>query len=155
MINLRTAEEKDIQLITDLMTKAFNYDTAFYFGTGVTGGPPGYSDGKLAEKILNNPNLDTFLIVKGNSQIVGFISLDETNQILVYFCISPNFINKGIGTATWKIVENRYTIKSWKVETPSYSKRNHHFYEKLGFKKYGERSYGEDSKSFLFRQEPS
>ena len=48
-------------------------------------------------------------------------------------------------------LEEEYTeARTWMLETPDYSKRNHHFYEKCGFKKIGEHVFEDGGKSFVF-----
>ncbi|MEK2534718.1 GNAT family N-acetyltransferase [Tetragenococcus halophilus] len=144
--------EKEAVLVTEIMTDAFNYDAEIYFGKGAEFGPPGYSDGTLARKVLQNVHVNNYFIYLSNKQLVGFLSIDIKNGQLDYFCIRSNFINQGIGTATWSEIERIFPEKKWQVETPAYSLRNHRFYEKLGFKKIGEKTYDSETAAFLFEK---
>ncbi len=146
------AVEKEGDLLTDIMTDAFNYDAEIYFGKGAKFGPSGYSDGTLAHKILQKIHVNNYFICLSDTQIVGFVSIDIKNEQLDYFCIRSSFINQGIGTAAWSEIEKIFPNKNWQVETPAYSLRNHRFYEKLGFKKIGERAYDPETKAFLFEK---
>lgn len=152
-IELRQADRNDDAFLTEVMTGAFNFDTAFYFGEGEEDGPPGYNDGTLSEKILDNPDFSTY-IISDDTIAKGFITIAPTENTVHYFCILPKFINQGVGGAAWKLIEAMYPESSWQVETPSYSLRNHAFYEKFGFEKFAEKKYSGTAKSFLFRQSP-
>ncbi|MEK6263400.1 MAG: GNAT family N-acetyltransferase, partial [Clostridium sp.] len=54
--------------------------------------------------------------------------------------IEPRYRKSNIGSIVWKAIEEKYIgAKKWTVETPDYSKRNHHFYtKKCGFVFYKE-----------------
>ncbi|MDN6113499.1 MAG: hypothetical protein L0I72_10565, partial [Tetragenococcus halophilus] len=79
--------EKEAVLVTEIMTDAFNYDAEIYFGKGAEFGPPGYSDGTLARKVLQNVHVNNYFIYLSNKQLVGFLSIDIKNGQLDYFCI--------------------------------------------------------------------
>lgn len=52
--------------------------------------------------------------------------------------IAPEFQGRGLGQQIMRMIENQFpTAKRWRLETPYQSYRNHHFYEKLGYKKIG------------------
>lgn len=69
--------------------------------------------------------------------------------------IDPQYRKDHLGSIVWKDIELKYKdSKKWTVETPDYSKRNHHFYTKkcgLVFKE--ENIYDDGSKSFIFEKE--
>jgi len=44
-------------------------------------------------------------------------------------------------------------VKKWSLDTPYLSYRNHHFYEKMGYKKVGETQLEKGSKFRLFEYE--
>lgn len=137
--------------ITRIMTASFNYDTAFYFGEGKTDGPPGYDDGSLATKVLQDERIQTWFICQGTEK-VGCISLDLKNWEVKYFCLLPDFINQGIGSQVWREVNSRFGERPWFLETPDYSLRNHAFYKKLGFVKVREKEYPTGERSFLYEK---
>lgn len=156
---LKLGKRTDVIIITDLMTKSFNEDTVRYFGEGQEDGPPGYNDGSLAKKELADPSKTTFLVLLGQ-QTIGFVTLSISNQTsrthndkatIDYLCIHPAFINRGFGSQTLKKLEDNYQCDHWFVETPAYSLRNHHFYEKIGYQKYGEKDY-DGARSFLYQK---
>ena len=150
-LELRLADLNDERFLTATMTAAFNFDSAFYFGEGQEDGPPGYNDGTLSKKIMQNPALSTY-IISDEAVAKGFLTVNAATNELTYFCILPAYINQGVGTQALQALLALYPDIRWQVETPSYSLRNHHFYEKFGFEKYGEKNYGPAAVSFLFRQ---
>lgn len=151
MIGLGETTEKDKQVITAILTKSFNYDTSLYFGEGAEDGPPGYSDGTLVERLQKNNEAQSFLIMH-RENTVGFISVNLDSRELLYFCLLPEYIGKGIGTQTWKKIEKNYGEKNWYLETPSYSLSNHHFYQKNGFHKISEKKYPNGARSYIFQK---
>lgn len=47
--------------------------------------------------------------------------------------------NKGLGSRIMKLIELKFpNAVEWGLDTPHLNKRNHYFYEKLGYKKVGE-----------------
>ncbi|HDV6090325.1 TPA: GNAT family N-acetyltransferase, partial [Staphylococcus pseudintermedius] len=76
-----------------------------------------------------------------DENIIGAFEIKEKkdSQHLYKIFISPNKQNNGIGKVVMKMIFEKLTNKNkWTVYTPHKSLRNHHFYESLGFKKYGE-----------------
>lgn len=142
---------KDKELLTKILTESFNFDTRRYFGKDAEGGPPGYNDGSLAEKILQNQRCHSYF-VKVHHEVIGFISMDIFAREVRYFCLLPKYIGQGYGTKIWQMVENIYGKDGWFLETPDYSVTNHYFYEKLGFKKVGEKPYTKEDSSFIFQK---
>lgn len=48
--------------------------------------------------------------------------------------VDPALQDIGVGTRTWQFVEARHPeTKSWRLATPDWAIKNHHFYEKCGF----------------------
>nr|WP_161841951.1 GNAT family N-acetyltransferase [Enterococcus sp. JM4C] len=50
-------------------------------------------------------------------------------NLVEYFCLLPDFSGRGVGSTAWQLFEQGQT-GIWRLETPDYSKRNHHFYQK-------------------------
>lgn len=142
---------QDEKVVDDLMHRAFDYDYQLYHGPDSHGGPPGYDDGQLLERIKDNSQLENFVITEAGT-LIGFLSVELAERHLWYFCIDPQKINKGYGTKAWQLFEEMFGAEDWQVETPEYSLRNHHFYEKLGFKKVGEVTYSTGAIGFAFKK---
>ncbi|WP_430611355.1 GNAT family N-acetyltransferase [Enterococcus sp. DIV0876] len=148
-IRFHAINQSDAVFLADVLKKSFDSDSELAFGKGVKLGPPGYDDGTLCEKILQDTSLQKLIISYKQENCGILVYKDGEPSTISYFCLDPRFIGQGIGTRTWKAFEvNKKGI--WQVETPDFSLRNHHFYQKLGFKQIGEKSYGDQSKSFLF-----
>ncbi|GAB0347891.1 hypothetical protein JPSP56_12770 [Staphylococcus pseudintermedius] len=91
----------------------------------------------LQNDICTNHHFTIFL----DENIIGAFEIKEKkdSQHLYKIFISPNKQNNGIGKVVMKMIFEKLTNKNkWTVYTPHKSFRNHHFYESLGFKKYGE-----------------
>ncbi|PLT30588.1 GNAT family N-acetyltransferase [Peribacillus deserti] len=62
---------------------------------------------------------------------------DERYRIIRIF-ISIKYQNKGFGTRIMQLIEKEFPLATeWSLDTPHLNKRNHHFYEKLGYMKVG------------------
>ncbi len=77
-----------------------------------------------------------------DGKIVGGIDirpLEENHYRLNRIFLHPNFQDKGYGSKIIKIIEDEFPFaKKWSLDTPFKNFRNHHFYEKLGYRKVGE-----------------
>jgi hypothetical protein len=145
----------DYEILTRIMTAAFNEDTAINTNLKEDG-PTGYNDGTLIKKLNEHEGFQSYKIIYENN-IVGAYTVEITHNdeyTLEMLFIDPKYRNEHLGTLVWKDIEEKYTAaKSWTVETPDYSKRNHHFYtEKCGFTFYKENIHANGCKSFVFRK---
>ncbi|MFJ6210225.1 GNAT family N-acetyltransferase [Lysinibacillus sp. NPDC092081] len=58
--------------------------------------------------------------------------------------ISKKYQNKGLGSQIMKLVEGEFPLAvEWVLDTPHLNSRNHHFYEKIGYKKIGQHQINE------------
>jgi hypothetical protein len=129
--------ENDIDNLTILMKRSFDRDAQIHLGKS-EGGPPGYDNGGFLRKWGLHPESTAFELFI-NDTLVGAIILwinkeTQENRLGLLF-IDDKLQERGIGVRVWDKVEAMYPdTKIWFTETPSYSKRNHHFYvNKLGF----------------------
>lgn len=118
-------------------------------------GPSGYDDiEKERENIMHYP---TYKIVLDGAIIGGITCCDigSENFWLGGIYIDKAHQNMGIGTKAITFIENEFPeAKSWRLHTPFKNYRNHHFYEKMGYRKIGETSPKEDKGGFyLFEYE--
>lgn len=135
-------------LLTKIMIAAFNYDTSLYFGSAVQDGPAGYNNGRLAKKILTDTSLTTWLI-KRHTDWIGFITFSERKREIAYFCVQPQFIRQGYGSAIWRLLLE-HCGPPWQLATPDYSVGNQRFYEQLGFRRSGEQFYENGARSLTY-----
>lgn len=151
MIRVERAVVEDAEQILEVKKRAFAPEFELY---GVI--PPGaYSLEKQRVSIAER----TFYKVLYNGQLAGGICLVEQANGDLYVSgvfIDEPFQNLGIGKEAMKLVENEYgTGRTWRLETPYMSFRNHHFYESMGYSKVGEYTpeYSEDKNFILFLYE--
>ena len=151
-ILFRKLIDKDKIFLEKVLIDSFNEDSERAFGSGKKEGPPGYDNGELAKKILNDRKANKLVIQVNEIDCGILIYQKEPTQVIDYFCILPVYANKGLGSEVWRMFEQNKT-GVWVLETPDFSIRNHHFYEKNGFQKIAEKTYGPKAKSFVFQKD--
>jgi GNAT superfamily N-acetyltransferase len=130
-------EESDIPALTPVMKRAFDDDAQKHLGQE-SGGPPEYDDGQFFRTwLLPYEESVGYKIVAGESVIGGAIVwiLPEGHNILGTIFVDPDFQDMGVGERTWKFIEGRYPATSWRLATPTWATKNHHFYVKCGFER--------------------
>lgn len=151
------ARENDISELTKVMTLTFDHDTQVHLGEP-KGGPPGYDTGEFFQRwMIEEEDAIGYKIILGERIIGAFIVfISKTgNNVLGSMFILPEYQNMGIGTRTWQYIEETYpNALSWTLETPSWTTRNHHFYEKkCGFSKTREEPLeGAPGTLFIYRK---
>lgn len=119
---------------------AFNYGATQYFDEKELD-KQCEEDGQIIsrETIINSMHQKgsvVYRIFDGNRKVGGIIlNLKDAFGELEIFFVIPNSESKGVGQKAWKEVEKHHPeIKVWETVTPSFEKRNIHFYvNKLGF----------------------
>ncbi|WP_158582402.1 GNAT family N-acetyltransferase [Rummeliibacillus sp. POC4] len=146
----RKSTVDDIEILLPIQKASFQEDLEKYedFETN----PACETFEKLAENIKKYHH---FTILDEDT-IIGAIDVrgnDERMHIDKVF-ISPTSQNKGVGTAAIQFLEEKFpNVKLWTLYTPYLSFRNHHFYEKFGYKKTKETQL--TPKLILFKYEKS
>lgn len=125
---------EDIEAFMKAKIDAFSEDVRNY-GFG----PTGYDDyEKEKENIANYP---TYKIVLNDEIIGGMTCCDQGdgNFWLGGIYIDSKHQNMGIGAKAIAFLEQEFPYaKRWSLDTPYKNYRNHHFYEKMGYRKVGE-----------------
>ncbi len=137
-IEFERAQPKDLSLLTKIQAETFDNDIKTH-KRGESGGPPGYNSIKWNFFIYKKANY--FKILMKEEIIGGIILFRKTDEIIELgrIFIHPKFQNQGIGTKSFQFLQFNYPrVKKWMLDTPNWALRNHHFYEKLGYKKKGE-----------------
>lgn len=151
VLTYKALEQSDIQVLTPIMKEAFDTDTKMHTDLKEDG-PNGYDNGELLKKMLYLDNAESKVIYIDGIVLGGYAIIKNKNvYTLNLLFIDPVYASKGIGTKVWMDIEKEYTeAKTWVLETPDYSKRNHHFYEKCGFKKMEDHLFENKDKSIRF-----
>ncbi len=130
--------ESDILALTSVMTRAFDDDAQKHQGVE-QGGPEGYDNGDFFRKWLFGYRESLgYKIISGGEVIGGIIVwiLPEGHNILGTVFVEPDMQDRGVGEAIWRFIEDTYPeTLSWRLATPTWATKNHHFYTKCGFSK--------------------
>jgi GNAT superfamily N-acetyltransferase len=106
------------------------------------------------EKLIINIKHAIHYTIWFNHVIIGGIDIRKKEHTLLLdkLFLANEYQNKGIGSKIMKLIEAEFpVIKVWRLYTPYLNTKNHHFYEKLGYKKIGEIQLTE--KLLLFKYE--
>ena len=137
-LSFQTMEEIDIPALTPVMKRAFDDDAQKHLGKE-SGGPPGYDNGDFFRTwLLPYQESVGYKIISREIVIGGIIVwiLPEGNNILGTIFVDPEYQDLGVGWNTWQFIEEIYPdTKSWRLGTPVWATKNHHFYQKCGFER--------------------
>lgn len=79
-----------------------------------------------------------YYTIVNNGEIIGGVNIFKGDNGEYYLCslfIDSELQNQGFGRQTIDLLEKKHNDGTkWRLETPSMSKQNHHFYEKCGYK---------------------
>jgi len=131
-IVFRKSERADIDALLPIQQAAFQEDLAKYDDVETNPACETY------EKLAENIRAFHHFTILDDDEIIGALDVrgnDERMHIDKVF-ISPAYQNKGLGTMSIHFLEEKFpNVKLWTLYTPYLSFRNHHFYEKFGYKK--------------------
>jgi len=133
--------EADVPELTTVMTRAFDAEAQRHLGVE-RGGPEGYDDGEFFRKWLFGYRESVgYKIVSGGQLIGAFILWIRRggHYRLGTIFVDPAHQDRGVGTRAWQFIEATYPeARTWRLETPVWATKNHHFYEnKCGFQRAG------------------
>ncbi len=151
MIELKKLENVDISEFTEIAITSFEEDKIKYGEY-----PPLIDIEHHALRFIHQG--ETSKILKDGEMIGGTVIFHDRRDhyTLGALFIHPSYQNQGIGQQVIRLIEETYPkARSWSLDTPYKSYRNHHFYEKMGYKKAGEEVPDKDSdfKLFLYKKE--
>lgn len=150
--------EADIPELTQVMTRAFDDDAQKHLGLE-RGGPPGYDNGDFFRQWLFGYDETVGYKVLRAGQIVGACIvwiLPDGHNILGTIFVDPDAQDQGVGTRLWQFIEARYPeTRSWRLVTPRWATKNHHFYAaKCGFTRVeSDPIVGSPEGEFVYRKE--
>lgn len=133
MLEFQRATVNDIDEFMRAKIEAFSDDVKQY-GFG----PTGYDD--YEKEKANIQNYPTYKILF-DGKIIGGITCCNAGDFywLGGIYIMPSYQNLGIGAKAITFIENEFPDATcWRLHTPYKNYRNHHFYEKMGYRKIGE-----------------
>ncbi|PEA82336.1 hypothetical protein CN680_06415 [Bacillus pseudomycoides] len=138
-VSLLNAELEDMELLTEVQKRAFDDHATRWGGwtaDSTSNGPGGYDSVEYNKYCLQATN---FFKVMYKDKVVGGVSVSypgTRHAVVDKLFIDPVYQNKSFGYTTMKLMEQEFPkVKSWELGTSARSKSNHHFYEKLGYKK--------------------
>jgi N-acetylglutamate synthase-like GNAT family acetyltransferase len=138
-LSFREITEADISDLTKVMTRAFDDDARKHLGQE-RGGPKGYDNGEFFRKWLFGCEETEGYMALCEQRIVGGVIVwifPNGHNILGTIFVDPAFQDQGIGTNIWHYIQSQYpATKSWRLATPDWATKNHHFYQaKCGFQR--------------------
>lgn len=136
MITVNRAKIENSKVLMSIKKSAFEEEIELY---GVV--PPNFDS--LQHQIKTIEGKHYFTILKDETIIGGACVIDKGNDKyeLGSLYIDKKHQNKGFGSTALKLINDEFPhAKKWTLETPFRSYRNHHFYEKHGYKKIHEYS---------------
>jgi GNAT superfamily N-acetyltransferase len=150
--------ESDIPALTEVMTRAFDDDAQKHLGVE-RGGPEGYDNGDFFRQWLFGYQQTVGYKIVSEGQVIGGIIvwiLEGDHNVLGTIFVDPKHQDRGVGTQTWRFIEETYPeTKSWRLVTPEWATKNHHFYEvKCGFQRVeSDPIVGEEADGLIYRKE--
>lgn len=138
----------DANMLITVQNAAFHDDFLAY------GECPAYQE-PLAEM---ERQIQTRIVYKilDDTTVIGDIiarKLEEGKYYLRVLCVAPAYQNQGIGQKALDFLFREYhDAVSWELITPHKSIRNHHLYEKMGFRKIDEHRQSPSLVLFAYRK---
>jgi ribosomal protein S18 acetylase RimI-like enzyme len=133
-LHLEPAYSVDIETLVQFHSAAFVEDEIKYGA-----GPPGHRDEAWHRAMLAQHHY--FKMLWGALLVGGAIVVEkgEGHFYLDTLFIHPDYHNQGLGQQAMLALERAFPqARRWTLATPHQNFRNHHFYEKLGYRKIAE-----------------
>jgi N-acetylglutamate synthase-like GNAT family acetyltransferase len=134
-ITIRRSSSSDIDRLLEIQKEAFAEDYKLYEDHETT------PVNETKEKLNENMKHSIHYTIWSNEMIIGGIDIRQKGNALLLdkLFLANEYQNKGIGSKIMHLMEDEFPqIKIWRLYTPYLNTKNHHFYEKLGYKKIGE-----------------
>lgn len=133
-ITVERACPEDAKKLVEVQNKAFHSDFILY------GECPSYNE---PEDVIRGFIKDILVYkIMDDDEIIGDAIVRKKEKRLYHLrtlAVVPEYWNSGAGTKAIEYIENdNKEALEWELITPEKSLRNHHFYEKFGYKKVGE-----------------
>lgn len=141
-INIIQASIDDVNVIIDIKTKAYR-DEKERFRPEDDKVPKWfynewYTDFTENIRLINECYVYKLIVEDEAIGTFWLHDMDENTIELEDFCILPEYQGLGYGYRTLLMMEELFpSKKKWILGTPFYSIRNHHLYQKAGYRKVG------------------
>ena len=103
--------------------------------------PPGYDTGDFLRQWM--PEGIAYKVLRSGRIIGCFIVFTDYpaagHNVLGTVFIDPDHQNQGVGSRAMAFIHESFPARNWRLETPEWAARNHHFYEKNGYRRIDER----------------
>jgi RimJ/RimL family protein N-acetyltransferase len=146
-VRLRRFEREDAEVLAAVSRRAFENDVRH--GAPEPGGPPGYDSPDW--QLEMGETATAYLVIVVEDRVVGgMIVFGSAGEYwLGRMFIDPDQQGCGIGTAAVAELEQGFPdARLWSLETPPWNRRNHRFYEKVGYSHVG----SSDSGDYLYEK---
>ncbi|TDQ36620.1 GNAT family N-acetyltransferase [Aureibacillus halotolerans] len=141
-VQLVRANEDDAEAITKMMVSVENNERKRWYEDGDGPYIPGFDSVDMQKYHQWN---EAYFKILFDGELSGVILISHTGREharLDRLFIDPSWQDKGIGSTVITLIESMYPqVKLWTLDTFQKSTRNHHFYEKMGYKLAGEDEY--------------
>ncbi|WP_439876649.1 GNAT family N-acetyltransferase (plasmid) [Bacillus mycoides] len=135
-ITITKTKVNEAKSLLEIQKKAFQADLEKY---------QDYDSSPATEKIerlIRKINMVHHYTIFINGMIVGGIDVRELSNNhyrLNRIFLDPDFQSKGLGSQIMQLIEEKYqNATKWSLDTPKENIKNHHFYQKFGYKIVGE-----------------
>jgi GNAT superfamily N-acetyltransferase len=101
-------------------------------------GPPGVTSIEWTREMIEDPESVYYKILLGDRLVGGLILAADaakySDENFWRIFVEPVYQGRGIGQEAFRQVYRRHPdVARWRLGTPDYATRNHHFYEQVGF----------------------
>jgi GNAT superfamily N-acetyltransferase len=134
MITFEKVQEADIEIMTEVKLRAFAPELEKYHVDPSIFCSPDWTRQAIHQGDFYKILLDAQVVGGLHVFVFGdaFYACHELNSIFIL----PEYQSQGIGSRAIQFLAEAYPFAhKWRLETPSLSFGNHHFYEKNGFVK--------------------
>ncbi len=153
MCSSSRARAEDARAVLGLKLRAFADEFRRYGPSSV---PPEFDS--LARQVRTIEELHVYKVLRDGELVAGacVVELGDGVFVLASLFVEPRHQGQGIGTEVVRWIEREYSqARRWLLETPYLSLPNQRLYERLGYRKIGERvpPWAEGSSFRLFEYE--
>jgi len=133
MLLIQRSSKHEASVLLDIQKEAFQEDLIKYedYETSPVNEP--------IERLIKKIELFIHYTIWIDGKIAGgadIRDMSEGRYRLNRIFLSERYQNKGFGTEIINLIEAEFPLaKEWTLDTPHLNTRNHHFYEKLGYKR--------------------